>query len=129
MPLARINVPATTSDAAVRAISDTVYEALRETANVPENDKFQVITRHAADELIYPADGYLGVSYTPAIVFIQVTWNAGRSTDVKKAFYRAVADGIHASTGIRKEDVIINLVTVQREDWSFGGGEMQYAPT
>lgn len=97
-------------------------------AGVPEHDKFQVVTRHAADELVYPHDGYLGLTYTANIVFIQITWNGGRTVDVKKAFYRAIADGIHAATGIRKEDVFISLVDVQRENWSFGNGDMQYAP-
>lgn len=128
MPLARISLPSTTSSAVLQAISDTVYQAMIAIANVPEHDRFQIVSRHAADELIYPAEGFLGVRYSADIVFIQITWNAGRTTEVKKAFYRAVADGIHAGTGIRKEDVIINLVEVQRENWSFGNGEMQYAP-
>lgn len=128
MPLVRINLSKDASPEAVRAIGDVIYDAMVEFANVPKDDRFQIVTRHAADELIYPADGYLGISYTPGIVMIQVTWNAGRSTDVKKAFYRAVADGIHAKTGIRKEDVWINLVEVDRENWSFGNGEMQYGP-
>jgi 4-oxalocrotonate tautomerase len=128
MPLARINLSKDASPETVRAIGDVIYDAMAEFANVPKNDRFQIVTRHAADELIYPADGYLGISYTPGIVMIQVTWNAGRSTDVKKAFYRAVADGIHAKTGTRKEDVWINLVEVDRENWSFGNGEMQYGP-
>jgi hypothetical protein len=29
---------------------------------------------------------------------------------------------------VRKEDIWINLVDTNREDWSFGDGEMQYAP-
>ncbi|CAG9180136.1 tautomerase family protein [Cupriavidus pampae] len=128
MPLVRINLAKTASAENVRAISNVVYDAMTGVANVPANDKFQIVTRHAEDELIYPADGYLGVTYTPGIVFIQVTWNAGRSIDVKKAFYKAVAEGIAAKTGIRKEDVWISLVDVAREDWSFGNGEMQYAP-
>lgn len=128
MPLARINLSKNLSAEVVRSISEAVYDAMTETANVPPNDKFQVITRHAADELIYPKEGYLGIQYTPQIVFIQITWNAGRSTEVKKAFYRKLVDDIHAKAGIRKEDVLINLVDVNREDWSFGNGEMQYAP-
>src|SRR6266571_590581 len=128
MPLARINMTRDASSEQVRAISDVVYESMISVANVPADDKFQIVTRHAEDELIYPAEGYLGVKYTPKIVFIQVTWNAGRTTEVKKAFYRAVADGIHAKTGLRKEDVWISLIDVSREDWSFGNGEMQYAP-
>ena len=128
MPLVRINLAKTASAENVRAISNVVYDAMTGVANVPANDKFQIVTRHAEDELIYPEDGYLGVTYTPGIVFIQVTWNAGRSIDVKKAFYKAVAEGIAAKTGMRKEDVWISLVDVAREDWSFGNGEMQYAP-
>lgn len=128
MPFVRINLSVNTSADAVRAISDVIYEAMVTLANVPEHDKFQVITRHAADELVYPEAGYLGVQYSPDIVFIQVTWNVGRTTDIKKAFYRTVADNIHARTGIRQADVWISLVEVNREDWSFGNGEMQYAP-
>ncbi|WP_297844088.1 tautomerase family protein [Pseudomonas sp.] len=128
MPLARIDLAADTSPETVKAIGDVVYDAMTQTANVPEHDKFQIVNRHAGDELIYPAAGYLGQTYTSKIVFIQVTWNTGRTVEVKKAFYKAVAEGIHEKTGIRKEDVWISLVEVNREDWSFGGGEMQYAP-
>ena len=59
---------------------------------------------------------------------MQITWNAGRTVDVKKALFRALADGIHAATGIRKEDVILSLVGVPRQNWSLGGGEMTFAP-
>ncbi|MDA0603450.1 tautomerase family protein [Burkholderia gladioli] len=127
-PLVRIDLSKSASPEVVAAVSETVYEAMVNIANVPEHDKFQIISRHAPDELVYPAEGYLGVDYTPGIVFIQVTWNAGRTVEVKKAFYRAIADGIHAKVGVRKEDVWISLVDVAREDWSFGNGEMQYAP-
>lgn len=97
-------------------------------ANVPTNDRFRIITRHGDDELVYPEEGYLGVIYSPGIVFVQVTWNSGRSVEVKKAFYRAVAGGIGDRAGIRVQDVLISLVDVAREDWSFGNGDMQYAP-
>lgn len=128
MPLARIDVAADTSAETVKIIGAVIYEAMTGVANVPANDRFQIVTRHAKEELIYPEEGYLGVTYTPQIVFIQVTWNAGRSIEVKKAFYKAIADGIHERAGIRKEDVFITLIDVQREDWSFGNGEMHYAP-
>lgn len=128
MPLARIDLAKDTSPEVVQAIGDVIYDAMTRVANVPEHDKFQIVNRHAADELVYPAAGYLGLTYTPKIVFIQITWNTGRTVEVKKAFYKAIAEGINEKTGIRKEDVWISLVDVNREDWSFGGGEMQYAP-
>jgi len=128
MPLVRIDIASSASSQVVRTVSDVVYDAMARIANVPANDRFQIITRHGSDELVYPQEGYLGVTYSPAIVFIQVTWNTGRSVDVKKAFYRAVAEGIADKAGIRIHDVWISLVDVAREDWSFGNGEMQYAP-
>jgi 4-oxalocrotonate tautomerase len=128
VPLVRINLSKSASAETVRTVSEVVYDAMINVANVPANDKFQIINRHADDELVYPADGYLGITYTPGIVFIQVTWNAGRTIEVKKAFYKAVAEGISTKAGIRIQDVFISLIDVAREDWSFGNGEMQYAP-
>jgi 4-oxalocrotonate tautomerase len=46
---------------------------------------------------------------------------------MKRAFYKAVVDGLHERLGQRREDVIINLVEVKKENWSFGNGEAQYA--
>jgi phenylpyruvate tautomerase PptA (4-oxalocrotonate tautomerase family) len=128
MPLVRIDINEGASPERIRIVSSAVYNAMVEIANVPLNDKFQIIARHKSDELIYPEEGYLGISYTRDIIFIQVTWVAGRSTDVKKSFYKKVADDIHAQAGVRKEDIWISLVESSREDWSFGNGEMQYAP-
>ncbi|WP_438390144.1 tautomerase family protein [Caballeronia sp. DA-9] len=128
MPLVRINISKEASAESVQAISTVIYDAMVTVANVPAHDKFQIITRHESDELVYPSEGYLGIDYSPGIVFIQVTWNAGRTVEVKKAFYKAVAEGIHQKAGLRIEDVWISLIDVQRENWSFGNGEMQYAP-
>lgn len=128
MPLVRINLSKDAPAERIRVVSQAVYGAMTDIANVPIHDKFQIVTRHSADEIIYPDEGYLGVTYSPDLIFIQITWVAGRSIDVKKRFYRRIADEIHEKAGVRKEDVWISLVDVSREDWSFGNGDMQYAP-
>jgi len=128
MPLVRIDISKNAPAERIRAVSEAVYRAMTELANVPLHDRFQVITRHEADEIVYPKEGYLGIEYSPDIILIQVTWVAGRSTDVKKRFYRQIADELLAKHGVRKQDVWINLVDSGREDWSFGNGEMQYEP-
>jgi 4-oxalocrotonate tautomerase len=127
MPLVRIDLSKDASTDLIRTVGDVVYGAMVEIANVPRNDKFQIVTRHAPEDLVYPADGFLGNTYAPGIIFIQVTWVAGRSADVKKRFYQKVADGLHARAKVRKDDVFISLVDSKREDWSFGNGE-QYTP-
>jgi len=128
MPLARIDLSKDAPPERIRVVSEAIYRAMVEVANVPLHDKFQVVTRHAPDEIIYPEEGYLGLNYTRDLIIIQITWVSGRSVDVKKKFFRRIADEIHEKAHVRKEDIWINLVDTNREDWSFGDGEMQYAP-
>lgn len=128
MPLVRIDLDQSAPADRARIVGDAVYEAMISVANVPADDRFQIVTRHDAGEIVYPEAGYLGVTYTRDLVIIQVTWNLGRTIEVKQAFYRKVADDVAARAGIRKQDVWINLVEVAKENWSFGDGEMQYGP-
>jgi 4-oxalocrotonate tautomerase len=128
MPLVRIDISKEASAERVRVVGQAVYRAMTTVANVPLHDKFQVITRHGADELIYPAEGYLGATYSPDIIFIQVVWVGGRSIEAKQAFYKQIADEIHEKERVRKEDIFITLIDNAREDWSFGSGLIQYAP-
>ncbi len=86
MPLAQISISRSTSTKVLHAISDVVYDAMTNVANLPKHDKFQIVSRHVADELIYPPDGFLGMTNTANIVFIEITWNSGRTTEIKKAF-------------------------------------------
>jgi 4-oxalocrotonate tautomerase len=60
-------------------------------------------------------------------VVIQITWNEGRNPKQKRALYKAIADGLHAAVGLRREHVSVNLIEVKKENWSFGNGEAQYA--
>ena len=126
MPIARIDLIEGKPAEYRRAIGDVVYEAMVETMNVPKGDRFQVIAEHAVGDLVFDSN-YLGIARTPDCVFIQVTLNKGRTTEVKKAFYQAIADGLHLRIGLRREDVLINLVEVDKENWSFGNGVAQYA--
>ena len=97
-----------------------------ESINVPPQDRFQVITEHPADGLIYDPS-YLGINRTDDVVFIQITLNAGRTLDQKRALYKKIADLLSQEPGVRLEDVVINLVEVTKENWSFGNGIAQYA--
>lgn len=127
MPLVRIDLGKHYSDGVAQQIGDIVYQAMITHINVPVDDKFQVITKHDAGELIIPKS-YLGIEYSPGIIFIQVTLNEGRTTELKKKFYKVICEGLVEKLQIRPEDILINLIEVNKENWSFGHGEMQYAP-
>jgi 4-oxalocrotonate tautomerase len=126
MPLVRIDLPRGKSPEYRRTIGEVVYEAMIQTINVPANDRFQIIAEHSPEDLIIDPT-YLGVERSAECMVIQVFLNEGRTTELKKAFYRAVADGLHRRLGLRKQDVFIALVEVKKENWSFGNGEAQYA--
>lgn len=128
MPLVRIDLSKDAPAERVRIASEAVYNAMIDVANVPVHDKFQVVTRHEPDEIIYPEEGYLGMQYSADLIIIQVTWVGGRSIEAKKSFFRKIADEIHDRARVRKDDVWISLVDSGREDWFFGNGDMQYAP-
>jgi 4-oxalocrotonate tautomerase len=126
MPLARIDVPAGKSADYRSTIGDVVYNAMISALKAPKDDRFQVITEHPTGGLVIDPT-YLGIQRTENAIIIQVTMNEGRTLDMKRAFYKAVADGLHERLGLRREDVVINLVEVKKENWSFGNGEAQYA--
>ena len=126
MPFVRIDLIRGKSVQYRKALGEIVYKAMTDLIDVPEGDKFQVITEHAPEELNV-SEGYLGNHYSKDVILIQVTLNSGRSTERKKAFYQRIAGDIHAQLGTRLDDVVINLVEVAKENWSFGGGIAQYA--
>ena len=128
MPISRIDLAHGRSTEFRKTIGDIVYTAMVEIAKVPKDDWFQIITEHPLTEIVYPENGYLDIKYSNNIIFIQITWLQGRTVEVKKTFYKRIADDLHAQLKVRKEDVWINLIDVKREDWSFGNGEMQYEP-
>jgi len=127
MPLVRISMREGKSSQYRRAIADGVHGALIEAASVPELDRFQVLTEHAPADLIYDPT-YLGVTRSDDIVMIQITLNT-RTQAVKVALYKAIAERLAKDPGVRPQDVLVSLVSVLPEDWSFGDGKAQYVKT
>lgn len=126
MPFVRISVPNDVTIEQARQVCDATHRALVSTFNVPQADRFQVLTRHAAGELICTPE-YLGIAHGPAVAFVQVTCNEGRSLEMKRAFFAALVSAVAEGGAIRAADVIVSLVEVKKENWSFGNGVAQYA--
>ena len=126
MPLVRISLREGKTPAYRRAVADSVHDAMVATIGIPAADRFQVVTEHGAEDLIYDP-GYLGVNRTDDVVFVQITMSTGRTVEARKALYARIAENLAKSPGLRKEDVFVNLVETAKENWSFGNGEAQYA--
>lgn len=120
MPLVRIDLSAERDNA--QAIADGVHQALVDSIGIPATDRFQILTRHPAAELI--ADpSYLGVQRQD-VVFVQISLVGGRPTDLKVALYRRIAE-VLAPLGVRGDDLFVTLTENGLADWSVGNGEAQ----
>ena len=126
MPLVRISLLRGRSPELRRKIGDAIHRAMVETINVPQHDRFQLLTEHEPGDLVYDSE-YLGIARTDQIVLVQITMNVGRTLAQKRALFRRIADNL-AALGLRREDALINLVEVAKENWSFGNGVASYAP-
>jgi phenylpyruvate tautomerase PptA (4-oxalocrotonate tautomerase family) len=126
MPLVRITVSDARDDAALAALGEAVHDALVETLQVPPDDRFQIHDRRPAAQLV--ADPrYLGIERRDPVV-VEVTLRAGRTVELKRAFYRRLVELAAARADIRPQDVMIVLRENELADWSFGDGVAQYAP-
>jgi 4-oxalocrotonate tautomerase len=126
MPLTRISLRRGKPATYRRAILDGVYLALRETFNVPEDDRFMVVSEHDANDFLYGAD-YLGIRRSDDLVIIQLTVSNTRNLAQKRALFARIVERLTHDPGLRPEDIFINLVEVAPENWSFGHGVAQYA--
>lgn len=126
MPFTQISLRKGKSPDYRRELMEEVYLAMRESINIPENDRFATITE-LEDGNFNNSGDYLGISRSEDIVYIQITLNSGRTTEKKKELYAKIAERLNTHLGIRKEDVVISLLEVSPENWSLGNGEAQYA--
>src|ERR1700760_225515 len=125
MPLVRIDLRSGTSVQYRKAIGEGVHQAMIEALAIPPDDHFQVITEHPPEGLVYDPQ-YLGVQRSDKVVFVQITLSGGRKPQQKRKLCKRIVELLSASPGLRPEDVVINLVEVAWENWSFGNGDAPY---
>ena len=125
MPLVRISLLKGKSNHQIRAIADSVHQALTETFEVPADDRFQLIHQHEPEEFIYDSN-YMGIQRSKDVVFINILASNWRNTETKQRLYQRLAELLSANAGLRPEDVQVSLSPNTREDWSFGNGLASY---
>lgn len=125
MPLVRISLRQGTSKEYRKALADGVQRAMIEAIAIPPDDRFQVITEYAPENLVYDPQ-YLGVQRSDRVVFVQITISYGRKPQQKRKLFKRMAEILAESPGLPPQDLLINLVEVAWENWSFGNGEAQY---
>ena len=127
MPFVRLTLARGRSLEDRRAMAESVQQALVETAGVPADDFFCAVHEVPPEDFRFDPS-YLGIARTQELVVVQITLNAGRTIEVKRALYARIAEKLGQRPGMRHEDVLVNLIEVPRENWSFGAGVMSYPP-
>jgi phenylpyruvate tautomerase PptA (4-oxalocrotonate tautomerase family) len=122
MPFARIDLIKGKSAEYRAAVADIVYRGIVDVLKAPDGDRFIAIGEHTADNLIYDPN-FLGFDRSPDFLLIQVTSTVGNDKPSKLAFFRFIADELKAKLSVRPDDIMINMVYVDRSDWSFGNGD------
>jgi 4-oxalocrotonate tautomerase len=125
MPLIHISLRQGKPAAYRQAILDGLYQAMRETLNVPEGDEFMTISEHDAANFRYGAA--FGITRSDDLVLIQITVFNTRTVEQKKALFRGIAERLGENPGIRPEDVFVNVLDAAKENWSVGHGLAQFA--
>lgn len=127
MPLVRITLKEGKPAAYRAALADQVYQAMREGFEVPEDDLFVIVDELKAENFIY-SRSFFNIPRGEDFVVIQITAANTRGQTQKRQFYKLLVGKLAAKPGLRPEDIMINLVEVGRENWSFGHGIAQYSP-
>jgi phenylpyruvate tautomerase PptA (4-oxalocrotonate tautomerase family) len=126
MPLTRIALRRGKSAEYRKAIADGVYEAMRETFNVPEDDRFMLVDEYDENDFIFGRH-YFDIARSDDLVMVQLTVSNTRTIEQKKALFARIAEKLGRAPGVRPQDVLITLVEVVKENWSFGHGIAQHA--
>ena len=124
MPLLRIDVIEGRNDEELKALMDTVQECVVSAFEVPERDRYQIVTEHKPGRMVLLDTG-LGFERTDKAIAVQV-FTSPRATVMKKKFCELMANKLNTRCGLDPKDLLISFITNTDVDWSFGYGEIQY---
>jgi phenylpyruvate tautomerase PptA (4-oxalocrotonate tautomerase family) len=121
MPFARIDLLIGKTAEYRATVADITYRGIVDVLKAPAGDRFIVINEHSPDNLIFDKS-FLGFDRSADFILIQITSTVGNNLDSKLALYKFLSAELNKKLGLRKDDLTVNLVYVDRSDWSFGGG-------
>lgn len=124
MPLVRFDLIEGRDEKSIKELIDATHRAIVKAFEVPERDRYQIVTQHPAHELIIQDTG-LDFERSHDVVVISVT-STERSTQQKKDLYEEIVKELGEKCGIEPNDIMVSIVTNGAADWSFGFGEAQF---
>ncbi len=123
MPLIQIHLVKGKSQKYIKAVTDGIHQALCTAWKIPKNDRFQMVSEYKKSHFHFDKTIW-GIKRSDDVIVIYIT-SIKRSQEMKKKLYAEFVKVLGENPGIRKEDIFVSVVQVEREDWSFGNGIAQ----
>lgn len=126
MPLVYYDVVRGRSRDQIRALLDSTQAAIVEAFEVPDRDRYQLVTEHTPDEMIIQDHG-LGIDRSENIVVIQLISRRGKKTRAQKEKLSALlVRNLKRDCGLDPADLVLVITENESEDWSLGHGKAQF---
>ena len=124
MPLLYVDIIEGRTAAEIQELLDAIHQAVVEAFEVPERDRYQVVSTHPAHEVVTWDTG-LGIERSAHQVVLHVV-SRRRSREFKERFYKLLASHLAERCGLDPADLIVSITENDDEDWSFGYGRAQF---
>ncbi|WCN11525.1 tautomerase family protein [Marinomonas mediterranea] len=130
MPLVRIYVDQTRSDAETASLSNTLQECLVSDFNVPRDDQFHIIHKLDRTQRTINTSYAMpkGKQRSNDWILIEITGGKPRLKEMKARFYKVAATKISVALNIDPADIMFVLSHNHIEDWSFSHGDIATLP-
>lgn len=108
------------------AIGNALNQSLVQALEIPEGDRFVMISEHSDDELfIHPT--FMEMQRSAEAMIITVLLGAHRPASDKKKLMAAITELLQRDAGVSPDDVFLAFIPVPNENFSFGRGVAQLA--
>ncbi|WP_422733093.1 tautomerase family protein [Micromonospora sp. WMMD558] len=127
MPVFHAHIPANRfAPDKKRALADALNQSLVQGLNIPEGDRFIVISEHDESEL-HLDPTFMGMRRGPDAMIITVLFGAHRPLEDRRKVTAAINELVVEALDILPDDIFVALIPVPIENFSFGRGELQLA--
>jgi phenylpyruvate tautomerase PptA (4-oxalocrotonate tautomerase family) len=99
-------------------VAQVIDATMQTVLNIPARENFIVCQPFSKGTTLY-APEYCSADRLEQIIFIQITLNQGRTTELKNMFFQQLKLALVDTGLLTTENVFVNLVEVARENWSF----------
>ena len=100
MPFVTINVLEGKGHDYIKKVSDSVNEAVIETMDFPDDDRYQVVNQLSEDCMQYQGR-------QEERIMMHLVMRSGRPNKAKQAFYKKVVENLHERVGVKPENILV----------------------